>query len=766
VYPRDHTIMDWTQRAVFWLVFLSTCVGPTVASAVERSPEPNMLTKFESDWPVGDVRRCQEQLHKSEFSAKRFEVIPGIGWDNLRNVEAGLVVSYNYTLCKQTDDGRLLVPDNVFTVPIKYSSVETFAELCDHWLNTSSITSNTINVGASLSLLYKSISGSFSYENEQIKSKQIEDKAVTTRVQLRYYRYEAKLQADPVLSPQFKNRLMSIAANIQINNIEQARYEGQLLVRDFGTHVLTSVTAGAALVKDDYLKRDFVLSQSEQKSSILAKASASFFSIFNLSASYGHTYDSSISELYEKSMTHSYIKSHGGPMIQATDMTVNDWIAGVDDNLVPMDRSGDPLYFLVTPTVLPELPVTIVGELETIVRQSIELYYGMNAIPGCTKLGSPSFSFSANFDDGSCQSRPTNLSFGGVFQQCSVSGQYLYNNPCDGLSAVNPKTGGLSCPSSYTAIQLQSSRTTGQTENRRKCESCWLWSTCCHDEQFYSDAVYSTYWCAATGKVEKYSGYLFGGLYTSTHDNLVTGIKGCPPSFYPRQMFKDLQVCISDDYELGESYSVPFGGFFSCLTGNPLAVDGVVPVGVKLNDGSAHQLPKLRSFMEAQSGSRTYPSRCPEGYSQHLATDDLGCSIHYCVQTGALSAPNIPPVKRPPFMPKPAVIMGEGEHEVMVNYKAKTWTKNETMHQLQAKFMATSMDSGKNSAKEMSPGAVAGISVGATLASVAITTLIVVMVRRRQAKKRQSPYGRITDETSESAISYGSTAAETTAINV
>ena len=33
-----------------------------------------------------------------------------------------------------------------------------------------------------------------------------------------------------------------------------------------------------------------------------------------------------------------------------------------------------------------------------------------------------------------------------------------------------------------------------------------------------------------------------------------------------------MQVCLSDDYELGFQQSVPFGGFFSCNTGNPLGV--------------------------------------------------------------------------------------------------------------------------------------------------------------------------------------------------
>lgn len=711
------------------------------------------LQQFQSDWPLGDPRRCLEQMRLSKFDAKRFEVMPGIGWDNLRNVEAGMVVSYNYSQCKLTDDGALLIPDNIFTIPIKFSSIETFAELYDHWLNTSSTTSDTINIQAGLSLSSMSISGSFSYEHEQLKSKQIEDKAVTTRVQLRYHRYEAKLQPDPVLNTQFKNRLLRIATNIQLNHTEQARYEGQLLIRDFGTHVLTSVTAGAGLVKDDFLKREYVATHAEDKSSILATASASFFGIFHMSASYGHKTDKTQDEAYEKSMTHSFVKSHGGPLVQSSNMSINEWIEGVDENLVPMDRAGDPLYFLITPGSLPELPSTLVSELELIVRQSIELYYEMNTIRGCTKLGSPNFSFSANFDDGSCTAKPTNLTFGGVYQQCSVSGQYLYHNPCTGLDVVNPKTGKMSCPPSYQPVQLQSGRRNGQSEKRESCYSCVLFFTCCNTYHYYSEAVYDTYWCAATGPVEQDSGYLFGGLYTSTSENLVTGTKGCPPTYYPRQMFTDLHICISDDYELSGPYSVPFGGFYSCKSGNPLAAPGVHPVGARNKSEAPNS---LRSFMAKNEEFNSWPSGCPEGYSQHIATDDLGCAIHYCVQTGALSGPALPPIKRPPFMLKPATLIEHPENLLMFNMETNEWKKDSEANMF--------LKLNKASYKQMSPGVAAAISIVATVACAVIAAVIYVIIRRRQAR-RQTAYTRIGDETFEPQANYGSTGSETDSIN-
>lgn len=52
--------------------------------------------------------------------------------------------------------------------------------------------------------------------------------------------------------------------------------------------------------------------------------------------------------------------------------------------------------------------------------------------------------------------------------------------------------------------------------------------------------------------------------------------------------------------------------------------------------------PNLRSFFQDKPSS--WPKRCPDNYSKHLATIDGGCQIDYCVQTGALAGPVLPPV--------------------------------------------------------------------------------------------------------------------------
>ncbi|RUS87990.1 hypothetical protein EGW08_004268, partial [Elysia chlorotica] len=131
-------------------------------------------------------------------------------------------------------------------------------------------------------------------------------------------------------------------------------------------------------------------------------------------------------------------------------------------------------------------------------------------------------------------------------------------------------------------------------------------------------------------------GYRFGGVYTQNSDNLVTSTKRCPEAFYPRSILTGLNVCISDDYSNAGQSSVPFGGFFSCSMGNPLASTDSALEGRVVS----HSL--KRFLAQSQTGVDIWPRKCPTGYSQHLAMEVNGCGIHYCVESGAIKGTRLP----------------------------------------------------------------------------------------------------------------------------
>ena len=596
-------------------------------------------------------------------SLNRLEVLPGGGWDNLRNVDMGRITYSNYSHCKTTEDGRYILPDNSFVVPLKESRVSAYASIYDHWTNFSSTTSTTINAEAHGSFFFGSISGSYSQSHRSVKKSQVEDKAVTTRVQLRHVMYKVKTQPDAQLHPAFKNRLLEIAAHLQSNGTALASYLADQLIRDFGTHVVTSIDAGAVIAKIDNIKKTFVSKYSEDYSQIKAAASASFFNVFGIGGSYSKTVDKKLLDEYTKSRTDSYTEAWGGPPFRAN-YSVGNWEDRLYNNLVAVDRAGDPLHFVITSAVLPELPEPTLWELTSVVENAIKQYYAHNRYRGCMDPSAKNFNFQANEDDGTCHAKSTNFTFGGVYQTCTVQGS-PGSNPCSGLLQKNPKTRDFKCPEHYQAIKLNEGTTSSNCH--RSCHGSWFWRRCSTD---CGHGVYSTYWCVATKNTPQSSGFMFGGVYSKTLANPLTKSQNCPPKFYSQLFGASMHICISDDYELASRYSVGFGGFFSCSSGNPLslAIKGSSSLQELMSFSAASSsVPTPVNVFLYQEGPKKWPKTCPHGFSQHLAGIENNCELMYCVQAKAFSVQGLPPIRRPPFVDPPGLSKNTTVPLVIVN---------------------------------------------------------------------------------------------------
>ena len=83
-------------------------------------------------------------------------------------------------------------------------------------------------------------------------------------------------------------------------------------------------------VQVDYLHEDWVMKQQEQKSDVLASASASLFSIFHMSASYETKTDLKMLDSYRKQRTSSSVLTKGGPLFQPANFTPDSWAIEVD----------------------------------------------------------------------------------------------------------------------------------------------------------------------------------------------------------------------------------------------------------------------------------------------------------------------------------------------------------------------------------------------------------------------------------------------------
>ena len=296
----------------------------------------------EAMYPLGDVRNCPtSQPGSTNVKLNRMTVLPGTGFDNLRNLDMGQVFFYNYSSCSVSNDEKYLLPDSVFLLPILHSKVNLYSEYFDHWDNYTSATASSINLDVGY---HSEINAKFSDEYSTVKSQQVNSNSKTTRVQARNRLYTVKLQPDSQLHPTFRSRLMDIGHHVLNQNKAMAGYLAELLVREYGTHYTTSVEAGAVLMQTDHLASEFVQSDTQTTSKLTASASSDFF--IKISASVAYTVSDSDKNGYSNARTSSQISSIGGPLYK-TNMTLNEWEAGVPNALVAIDRSGDPLYLCI-----------------------------------------------------------------------------------------------------------------------------------------------------------------------------------------------------------------------------------------------------------------------------------------------------------------------------------------------------------------------------------------------------------------------------------
>ncbi|XP_033101882.1 macrophage-expressed gene 1 protein-like [Anneissia japonica] len=615
--------------------------------------------------PEGNPQHCKF-LFKDGGDMHVLGVLPGIGWDNLRNVFMDMVVEYEYRTCTFTEDEFYLIPDGMFTIPTKNSQVDIYAEVFDKWSSYESALSVSINAQASYEGITTSVSGSFSVDVQKNKQRQVSDKSITTRVQVRHRLYQVLLGSRVPLSRVFKARVIQIGNTLANEDNEMAAYLADTLVRDYGTHVLTIVDAGAVIMQESQIKRNLMETYSKDSISAMAAASASTSVLGRFSASL--SIEAKVTEesmkSFHSSTTNSHIESYGGS-IYKTDTNMSEWEDGIRENLVATDKVGEPLHTIITNSYIEELPPFLVRQASLAVKAAISRYYEMNTLIGCVKSDSPSFNFLANTGmSGICSATmETKFKFGGVFTRCTTR---LPDNAriCRGQHNKNPITGSYSCPSDYTKILVsnqQISKKYSVPERRTTCttggwgrQRCMTTTVSIRKRAF---AQISSYWCSGQG-ADLQELYYFGGMYTPRVPNPLMGASKCPEYFMSISLGNGLKICVSDDSR-AVPFKVKFGGMFTCRDGNPFA---------------------RTEETSDETSTSNYPKQCPNGFVPYLATiTDDTCRIIYCIVSRMMynrTAIQLP--VRPPYRSQPAPSSNATNTMAFSDLNGDTWMKDET----------------------------------------------------------------------------------------
>ncbi|XP_074662912.1 macrophage-expressed gene 1 protein-like [Tubulanus polymorphus] len=699
------------------------CVFATL-SLLARARIDAENTAF-SKW---DPQHCPQDI-------RPIDVLPGKGWDNLQNRPLGQILSLNFSRCRLSYDRAYMIPDNVDVSPSRVSQVDVYAETIKHWSQYQSTTSKGINVGAEM--MFKplgKISGSYSDDFQRNKLHYVNRKSFTTRLQLRHEIYDVAAEVNSPLHPVFKSRLLEIASHLQAGDLRTANFLSQLLVRDYGTHVITEVTAGAALIQEDRLLNSFSLGGGGivSESTIAAAAGATFFGKLSIGGNTTHKTGISDTTLtyYLTNRTSSSFGVIGGAPFDYT-KTVDEWRQTIPTNLAAINRNGEPMFSLVNRYNLPRLPATTIKDLQNCVQDAVKQYYIHNAHFGCLDSNSKHFDVRANIGpDNECAENKNNFTFGGIYQKCIGA-------TCDGLTQVNPKTGNYTCPDGFQSVLLYSG---ARRACLRKCERSFLFFKHCYDDctivQDDQNTRYGIYWCSPISGVQQNSGYLFGGIYNYMNNNLLTKDQSCPENFYPLNFGPGTTICLSDDQELAKSSSVSFGGFFSCKSGNPLSINENKMLGVSA-------VPDLATYFRDNKAS-LWPKRCPSGFNQHLAAIVDSCEIMYCVKALTFVSETLPPLNRPPYSSMPSMINNGSlilfTRSQRILYKKNAGSDWEESSPERVGIIHQGSLASDDATTTVQPGVTAALTIACTCLIAVMVAAIVFGVRKFRRNSRQQPH--------------------------
>ncbi|PAV59263.1 hypothetical protein WR25_09904 isoform B [Diploscapter pachys] len=608
---------------------------------------------------ISEANHClsdlRTRLNLTKPATRTLLGIVGVGYDDLLARSTLPILAPNFSHCETTPDGQFLVPDGQIAIPIYDTRLDRLAsyyrsfEEIEHTIKTTTTLKSNAGFG------HFKISSSYSKEYQETKTNMYdyESSILVTKLIYEAYTLSADIVSSP-LTPQFQSRVHEIAQALNNSIKVRADYLAQMIVKDYGTHVLLQSKTGAIIQHEVYIDSNTQFASKSSLATVRAAAGLDFLThvAIGVHAETTKTVTDTDKQNLSSITTHTLLRSKGGPSVErlmgGDPKSTNSFAV---DNIVSFENDGLPISELIMAEHFPQFDNGLIMKLRKTLNDAISAYYQHNIIKGCTDRSAANWNFQANVEDGSCKFNNNTYPFGGIFQICEplpempgssyeqsddhpsncadgrISDSCAHLTPsfrCDELTQKNLATGGLTCPQYYAPVRVSSvvNKFPDRVEKiKRKVCKHHLLGKKCHDEYWsatYKDQVrLTTFQCLKnpnyTGPMPVNTGMMFGGLYKIGQVNIFTNSEGCPGMYQKYRLAGDTIVCLSEDYELDAKYAIPFNGFFSCQT----------PPSLK---------------------------KCVNGYSQHLATVADSCEIMYCVRPGVFKSLIPPKIKPPPFI--------------------------------------------------------------------------------------------------------------------
>uniref|UniRef100_A0AC34FG06 Macrophage-expressed gene 1 protein n=1 Tax=Panagrolaimus sp. ES5 TaxID=591445 RepID=A0AC34FG06_9BILA len=617
-----------------------------------------------------ETETCFKKIAEKSGNSQLIQALDGmtgVGWDNLMNIVTEPVIASNFSKCQITPDGRFLIPDSVFAIPIQQSEIDQSAKFYDQFNDYWHKTTDEMNVEAKGGYGPFSIGGSYSKKNIDTKYTMFSKNTFILHATLKHRAYILVSDLSAGLHPLFKNRLLEIVAYLRRGLTAQAKYLAEMIIRDYGTHYIERAEVGALIEQEDFIQVTEEETRTSEFEEIKKEASASLkLKVFgSASGSATETSETNTTAKYKSMIRQSNFRTFGGPSIdRLAKLNLNKTTENMlVDNLVPLNHRGAFLHTIVVKTNFPELARSELLSLGHLLGNVTRDYFERNVIRGCTNPASTNFNYQANYDDHSCvdvkrkhgsvsgvfegevptdspatlppQTQPPSpppttttpppprfdmTPYGGVFQNCTPLGKAT-KELCEKYTTSNMLSNSSFCAFNFETKTIASTIYKVKSIEKRAGQAC-------NDESYFSpncvdysfdvlhdhDLQLEIFSCQKKPLIDPTATVYFGGIYDEHELNPAVGASGCPGRYEAYKIGTKTIVCLSYENPDEKKFRIEFGGFFSCQTP-----------------------PK--------------EAHCPIGFTQYLATVLNDCEIFYCAKTDVSSKTfNSPTIKRPPFI--------------------------------------------------------------------------------------------------------------------
>uniref|UniRef100_A0AC34G590 Macrophage-expressed gene 1 protein n=1 Tax=Panagrolaimus sp. ES5 TaxID=591445 RepID=A0AC34G590_9BILA len=195
-----------------------------------------------------------------------------------------------------------------------------------------------------------------------------------------------------MLEGEFADRIEQISNAISQNLTYKAKFISEMIVKDYGTHYISSADTGAIIEQETFIDSNYAFTDATTLDSIRASAAASFGAYFHASAEGTHEVTTQNKQTLSKITKHSKIITNGGPDVNAV-LAMSDNGTLQVNNLVSFNHDGDWLYQVVTSRNFPSISTDNIFSVQTLLKNAIELYYKKNTIRGCMDMNAPNYNF-------------------------------------------------------------------------------------------------------------------------------------------------------------------------------------------------------------------------------------------------------------------------------------------------------------------------------------------------------------------------------------